>query len=60
LGTAGLSISGKQKSAFKYMKKTVSEKAAHAYSLLFMSYGSIAGEWRDLILMERRSKIVGN
>ena len=27
--------------------------------LALMSYGSIVGEWRDVILMERRSKIVG-
>ena len=27
--------------------------------LALMSYGSMAGEWRDVVLMERRSKIVG-
>ena len=27
--------------------------------LALMSYGSMAGEWRDVVLMERRSKIEG-
>ena len=27
--------------------------------LALMSYGSIAGEWRDVVLMEHRSKIAG-
>ena len=27
--------------------------------LVLMSYGSIAGEWKDVVLMEHRSKIAG-
>jgi len=34
-------------------------KSGTRRQLALMSYGSIAGEWRDVILMERRSKIVG-
>ena len=34
-------------------------KSGTRRQLAQMSYGSIAGEWRDVILMERRSKIVG-
>ena len=34
-------------------------KSGTRRQLALMSYGSIAGEWRDVILMECRSKIVG-
>ena len=34
-------------------------KSGTRRQLALMSYGSIAGEWRDVILMERRSKKVG-
>ena len=34
-------------------------KSGTRRQLALMAYGSIAGQWRDAILMERRSKIVG-
>ena len=34
-------------------------KSGTRRQLALMSYGSMAGEWRDPVLMERRSKIAG-
>ena len=34
-------------------------KSGTRRQLALMSYGSMAGEWRDVVLMERRSKIAG-
>ena len=34
-------------------------KSGTRRQLALMSYGSMAGEWRDVVLMERRSTIAG-
>ena len=40
-------------------KKYGFRKSGTRRQLALMSYGSMAGEWRDVVLMERRSKIAG-